>query len=159
MEETDIFIDSGRRNVATNPNANSYVVHLKNSIRCVKEVELVSAVLPRLTYDKNVILDIQEFRNDKLKGVYDLNQFYLNSNSIVTSPGESITRCFGVIPVVGTAINSNVLYTPSSSYTIRTVFKTPIDVVDRITITWKDENGNTLYTGDNSVLLRVKHVS
>jgi hypothetical protein len=159
MEETDIFIDSARRNVATNPNANSYVVHLKTALRCVKEVELVSAILPRLTYDKNVILDIQEFRNDKLKGVYNLNQFYLNANSIVTSPGESITRCFGVIPVIGTTINSNVLYTPSTTYSVKTYFKTPIDVVDRITITWKDENGNTLYTGENSILLRVKHVS
>lgn len=164
--ESEIFIDSLRRDTAAYPNSNNYVVYLRSPLKKVYEAELISAIFQRTTSDRNAILDIQELRNDKLKAVYSLNEYSYfgpqsaggpSSMSALNSAGESVSRSFGVISIADTTINSNVVYNQSTNYKICSRFNTPIEYVDRFTINWRDQNGNLLPTSDNTILLRIKH--
>lgn len=159
--ESEIFLDSMRRNTTYYPNANNFVVYLRSPLRNVYQVDIVSAIFPRLTYDNNVLVDIQELRNNKLKAVYSLNQYAYfggaSGSSGVTSPGESVSRSFGVISSAAHTINSNVVYNENTNYKISSTFRTPLDYIDKFTVNWRDQTGNLIPIGDNTILLRVKH--
>lgn len=169
MNTCDVLIDSARRNISQYPNSNNFVVVMKSPIRRIVSAEVIMSTFSKETNDIYTILDIQELKSDKLRAVYDSSQdssigvtvfpdgtssnYYIASSS----PGESISRSFGVIPLADTPLNSNLVFTPSRYYTLRTDFVNQIDM-DRFTVTWKDQNGLPIPTSsNNSILLRIKH--
>ena len=128
--ESYVLVDSVQR---TSGVTNSFTYTLKNILKGVHKVELLSAAFPQLTSCTHVILDITEFRTTR----------NVNTN-------------FGVINNL-VPINGKIAYTTGSFYPIQTVFDNPFDI-GTLTVTWRDPTGNTISMNDNSFLLKISHM-
>ena len=128
--ESYILVDSVQK---TSGVSNSFTYTLKNILKGVHKVELLSAAFPQLTSCTHVVLDITEFRNPR----------NVNTN-------------FGVINNL-VPINNNIAYTSNSFYPIQTMFDNPFDI-GVLNVTWRDPTGNTITMTDNSFLLKISHM-
>ena len=128
--ESYVLVDSVQK---TSGVSNSFTYTLKNVLKGVHKVELLSAAFPQLTSCTHVVLDITEFRNTR----------NVNSN-------------FGVINNL-IPINGNIAYTSKSFYPIQTTFDNPFDI-GTLTVTWRDPTGKTILMNDNSILLKIYHM-
>lgn len=134
--ESYVFVNS--QEVGSYP-SNNYVFNFNNPLRGVYEAELLSATFLRTSPLHNVVVDIEELKNQR---------FVANTD---------VAGSFAVIPVINSNINSNVLFTCQTYYPIKMQICNPRDI-DRLTVRWKDQNGNILPVGDNSLLIKFNHL-
>jgi hypothetical protein len=134
--ESHVFVNS---QAASSFPSNNYVYKFDTPLRGVYEAELLSATFLRTSPLHNVVIDIEELKNDRL----------------VSTSG--VARSFAVIPVINSNINSNVLFTCQTYYPIKVKTCNPQDL-DRLTVRWKDQTGNIIPVGDNSLLIKFNHL-
>lgn len=129
-----MFIDS---KTASRGTANNYVYTFDTPLKGVCEAELLTATFSRTSNLQHIALDIDELKTDRLVA------------------NSAISRSFAIIPVSSTAFGSNVVYTVSSFFPIKTKF-TPRDL-DRLTVKWEDQLGSVLPSSDNSFIIKFTH--
>ena len=155
-----VYVDSNNRNQTLFPNSNSYTLHLATPIKNIVRAELVSAMLPSINVSQFVCLDILELRSPQYQTADALTRS--TRSNVMTVTSNSFNGAFAVLPikVSGTYEFYN------QNYRIGTKYPYPIDILERLTITWRQPNSGTPYydstwnldLGRNMFLLRFETI-
>lgn len=151
-----IYVDSNNRDTTLFPNSNSYTLHLSTPIRNIAKAELVSAMLPSINVSQFISLDILELRTPTHQTADALKRNPASNTMTVTS--NTWDGSFAVLPVKV----SGTYEFYNQNYRIFTEYPTPIDKLDRLTISWRQPNSGQVYydstwnldLGRNMFLLR-----
>lgn len=141
-ERIYINVDSRDRNVTSYPYTNRYRVNIEPRLKNVKEVQLISAVIP----NQNSILD---------NGYVVLNIEELN-NIKMTSPG--LSSAFGILHLKSPTSSNFIISELGCHLNTPTVFKQPKDI-SSLTISIHKPSGELFTFGEasGSVLPQFQH--
>ena len=161
-----VYVDSNNRNQLLFPNSNSYTLHLTTPIRNIETVEVLSAMLPNVYSSQYLTLDIAELRTPQMliADALNLAETYSTGNtsaihnisvptanafygSFAVIPVKSSTNAFGNVYSASNVVNNSEFY--GANYPIRQEYRSRIDKIDRLTITWRQPNNGNVFIDNN----------
>lgn len=127
-----ITVDSSNRNGNAYPNAGSYQINLPQRYRNIWSGQLLNISLPELTPpQKNIFLDI-----DKLSMIDS------------TSASGGVQFALAKIPLSVSVGNTFFVDSLTSSF-MEIPLQNPIATLDKLNVTFRDQNGNVLSMSNN----------
>jgi len=127
-----ITVDSSNRNGVSYPNAGQYQINLPQRYRNVWSAQLLNIAVPELTPpQRNIFLDI-----DKLSMIDS------------TAPGGGVNFALAKIPL--SVPVGNVFFVDSLTSSFMEIpLQNPVATMDKLNVTFKDQNGNVLTMANN----------